>query len=238
MRKNEQFVFGEKNLAPLLRANPERSIAPEQTHNTADVQDGEIHLRTQLEPFDISVFLQLRTRKKHPSDLAELRRKLRGIFYSKEPKKLILPDDPDVYYMASVSDASELSNLWNTGSCTITFHVYDPKAYGRHLTHSLVAGLNEIHNEATAETYPVFNIRSTGGKVKVEHVTSGKYVELDATAASGSTVVINMDDEQATINTNRSAVTLASDFFPLEPGSNQIRVTNGSGTIEWSERWL
>ena len=47
-----------------------------------------------------------------------------------------------------------------------------------------------------------------------------------------------MDDETVTVNGNLCPVTLASDFFALEPGFNRIQVTGATGSVEWTERWL
>jgi predicted phage tail component-like protein len=237
--KFEQFIYNGVNLNQYVRANPTRTLAPNMTHQTAQLIDREMHLRTNLDPLSIPVKIELRTRTKDPRGLAKLRRMLRGVFYSKEPKKLVLPDDPEIYYMASVEDASELDNLWNTGSCTITFKAFDPVAYGESRYKTLTSGLNTVEIEGTYETYPVFTLKATGNNVKVENVDTGEYVQVSATTSSGATVTIDMDGEGTTrVNTNLSAVVLGSIYFPLQPGTNQVRLTNATGTVDWIERWV
>lgn len=237
--KFEQFEFAGVKLNQWLRANPDRSVMPKVTHATAQLVDKEIHLRTNLDALDIPVKLQLRTRIKDHRGLARFRRKLRGIFYTAAPAKLILPDDPEVYYMASVADATDLDNLWDTGSCTITFRCFDPVAFGDHKTQTLTSGLNTIEVGGTWKTYPSFTLRASGNNVKIENVDTGDYVQVGATTSSGATVTIDMDGEGVVrVNTNLSAVVLGSVFFTLSPGTNTIRLTNATGAAEWDERWL
>ena len=45
-----------------------------------------------------------------------------------------------------------------------------------------------------------------------------------------------MGEEQVTVNGQNQAVTYDSDYFALQPGRNSLRLSSGTGTIEWDER--
>lgn len=232
-------MFNGVMFSQYVTAYPVRNIVPNMTHMTAEAMDRQIHLRTKLEPIDIPVKLELRIRETDPVELARLRRLLRSVLYTSKPAKLVLPDDPEVYYMASVVSGDDLDNLWNTGSCTVTFRAFDGVAYGDHKEREIKAGINTIEVGGTWKTYPVMTLKAAGNGVKIENVDTGEYIELDSTTTSGSLVTVDMDGEGIVhVNNNLSPIKLGSIFFPLMPGTNRIRITNANGTIEWDERWL
>ena len=67
---------------------------------------------------------------------------------------------------------------------------------------------------------------------------TGEFVQINESLTSSSEVVIDMTKEQATVGGQNHAVTYESDFFALQPGRNNLRLSSGTGTIEWTERHI
>ena len=61
-------------------------------------------------------------------------------------------------------------------------------------------------------------------------------MQVTASLTSSTEVVFDMENEQATVNGENHAVTYDSDYFALQPGANSLRLSSGSGTIEYTER--
>jgi len=97
-----------------------------------------------------------------------------------------------------------------------------------------VSGRTAVNLRGVMPSYPVFNLKATGGDVSIER-DDGVRLLLDSQADSGATVVVDMEGQKATINGNLVAVDLSSDFFPLLPGVNYVTVNNASGTVTWKE---
>ena len=47
-----------------------------------------------------------------------------------------------------------------------------------------------------------------------------------------------MEEQHVTVNGQTHAPTYESSFFPLLPGRNSLRLSSGTGTIEWTERHI
>ena len=90
------------------------------------------------------------------------------------------------------------------------------------------------------ETRPVVTCKPGGSVsyIRLTNMDTGEYVQITAALTSSSTVVIDMAEEQVTINGANAAVTYESDYFALQPGRNSLRLSSGTGTIEWTERHI
>lgn len=90
------------------------------------------------------------------------------------------------------------------------------------------------------ETRPVITCRP-GGSVsflKLTNMDTGEFVQINESLTSSSEVVIDMAKEQVTVGGQNHAVTYESDYFALQPGRNSLRLSSGTGTIEWTERHI
>ena len=170
--------------------------------------------------------------------LARLRREVAPVLMASEPRPLVLDDEPDVHYMAIMTTQAALSNLWYTGTCDIEFTAYDPIAYGRDRETSLSpAATFEVGG--TWPTEPIVTARP-GGSVSFLRLTdnaTGRFVQVTAALTSSSVVVFDMAAPNATVNGANAPVTFESDFFALEPGVASLRLSSGTGTVAWTERW-
>lgn len=233
------MIFNGSDLSKWFSVSFERRISPELDVATRDVPGlpGARFVRAKVKPLVIPV--KLRWKARPGTSMARLRREVAPVLMASEPRPLVLDDEPDVHYMAIMTTQAALSNLWYTGTCDIEFTAYDPIAYGARRAADLSpAGSFEVGG--TWQTDPVVTARP-GGNVtymRVTDETTGRFVQVSASLTSSSSVVFDMAAPRATVNGRNAAVTLNSDFFALEPGTASLRLSSGTGTVEWTERWL
>lgn len=230
------MIYGEVDFSTYVTVNMRRSVLPNIsiTERKIPGRPGTRFRKTELEPLIIPVNLRL---KANPDeDMSLFRHSLAEILYSNEPKKLVLPDEPTLYYMAVLRGASELSNLWYTGSCDIEMYCNDPIAYGQTYEEDIASN---IGIGGTWPTKPIITCYPKSGSYhRITNQKTGEHIQITRTFAGTETIVYDCEREQATVNGVNVAVNLASDYFELEPGNNTLLRSSGTGTIEWTERWL
>ena len=235
------MVFNGFDFSPYLRVNPHRGILPPVSVTTDEVpgREGTSFREARLGELTITVDAELRAGRR--DDVAELRHRIAPRLLADAPAPLYLPDDPFRYHLAVLDGSSELDVLWRTGQTTLTFRAPDPVMYGVDRSAAL-GGEAEVWVGGNHETWPVIEVVPTGASLVVESVTAGAAVEVLAEASfdGSKTLVIDCAAahcELAGLNAD-ARVTLASDYFALRPGANDLRVTGGAGTVRWTERWL
>lgn len=237
------MIFNGTDFSQWMRCGATRRIAPPVENVTTEDASGvgASLSRRKLQPLVIPVLCRLTLGRGKPKDeVATIRRRIAAALMPDSPALLVLDDEPERGYMAVVSSMDDLSSLGPSGSFRVEFTAYDPIAYGNDSSADASPAMS-VMVDGTFETRPVFRLKSTAGgssRVKVANHGTGAFVQLDAAANQGATVVIDMDAETVTVNGNLCPVTLSSDFFALSPGLNDIRVTGATGTVEWTERWL
>lgn len=232
--------FGGAELGRWLDCNPRRPIMPPVNVKADEVPgaDGTRFRRASLGDLVINVDVWLKVPA--GGDAAEIRHALAAALKTEDPAPLVLPDDPTRYHMAVLDGSSELSRLWDGGTATLTFRACDPIAYGERRR----AEVRDSGSVSAGGTYPARPVVTAkpprGSKWRVEHAGTGEYVEIAASFDGSQTVVVDMGARRCRIN-GASAdpyVTLDSDYFELAPGANEIKLSGGSATLEWDERWL
>lgn len=216
-----------------------RSLMPEYDVETEDLpgRPGERFMRAKLKPLAITVRAKWRARP--ADDMAALRRTMVARLMCLKEAPLVLDDERHLgmHYMAVLTSPGELDNLWHTGSADLEFTAYDPIAYGAKKTGAV--GYNTtLMVGGSYETKPIIRCKP-GGSVsylKITDMGSGKFVQVTASLSSSVEVVFDMENEQTTVNGTNHAVDYDSDYFSLQPGSNSLRLSSGSGTIEYTER--
>lgn len=216
-----------------------RSLLPEYEVETEDIpyRPGELFMRAKLKPLTITVRAEWRAR---PSDdMAALRRTMAARLVCLKEAPLVLDDERHLglSYMAVLTSPGELDNLWHTGSAELEFTAYDPIAYGAKKTGAV--GYNTtLMVGGSYETKPIIRCKA-GGNVsylKLTNMDTGQFVQVTASLSSSIEVVFDMENEQTTVNGTNHAVDYDSDYFALQPGGNSLRLSSGSGTIEYTER--
>lgn len=152
---------------------------------------------------------------------------------------LVLPDDPEVEYRdAMLVGASGWSELFEAGSCELTFTLFDPVGYGM----ERVERAERFEVGGTWPTLPAFEIVAAAGSfVSVAHPSSGKAVRVERAFSGGEAVAIDCADESVTVDgaDARADVALGSDFFSLDPGERVLSVSGASDfRVRFTERWL
>ena len=69
---------------------------------------------------------------------------------------------------------------------------------------------------------------------------NGTVAYLEIPTSSSSSVIMDGEEREATVNGSVAQLTLQSDWLEAAPGSHTLRRTMGSGefTVSWVERWL
>lgn len=235
------MVYNGFDFSPYLRCNPHRALVPPTSVTTDDVpgRDGTRFREARLGELSIQVDVELRAKAR--DDVAELRHRLAPHLWAAEPAPLYLGDDPFRYHLAVLDGESELDVLWRTGQAELTFRAPDPVMYGADREAEL-DGEAVVHVGGNWKTAPVIEVVPTGTSLRVESVTASAVVEVLAAESFDGTKTLTIDCgaehcELGGVNAD-ARVALASDYFALTPGENAIKVTGGSGTIRWTERWL
>lgn len=218
-----------------------RSLLPEYEIETQDVpyRPGERFMRAKIKPLTIAVRAEWRAR---PSDdMAALRRTMAAKLLCLEEAPLYLDDERHlgIHYKAVLTSPGELDTLWHTGSADLEFTAYDPVAYGA--TRRGTVGYSTVLTVGGSyETRPVITCKP-GGSVsylKLTDMDTGEFVQVNASLSASSAVVFDMEGQKTTVNGQNAAVTYESDYFALQPGRNSLRLSSGSGTVEWVERHI
>lgn len=167
-------------------------------------------------------------------------RRIAGLLFTREEKKLRFHDEPDKYYMAKLSEDTNLNEFYLYGVTTLQFKANDPIAYGKTIKHN-ISGTTQINLTCTEKTKPkfAFNITSSVSKIEIKN-NLGEYVLINHNFVNGDKVVVDFNDKwKARKNGNVIAkdITILSDFFNLEVGMNTI-IVNIPCELEYKERWL
>lgn len=218
-----------------------RSLLPEYSIETQDVpyRPGERFMRAKMKPLTIKVLARWRAGQR--DNMASMRRAMAPRLLCLREAPLHLDDERHLglYYMAVLTSPGELDNLWSTGSAELEFTAYDPVAYGA-VRRAAIGTSATLSVGGSAETRPTITCKPGGSvsSLKVTNMDTGEAVQVNASLTSSSTVVIDMAEERVTVNGANQAVTYDSDYFALQPGRNALRLSSGSGTIEWTERHI
>lgn len=233
------MIFNGCDLSRWFDASFARRVSPELDVASRDVPGapGSQFVRAKLKP--LVVVAKLRWKLRPGSDMAHARREVAPLLVTDSPRPLVLDDEPDVRYLAVMTSQGELDNLWYTGSCEIEFTAHDPIAYGREREAALSPS-GEFAVGGTWRTDPIVTARP-GGSVsflRLTDQTTGKFAQVTAALTASSEVVFDMAQPCVTVNGASAPVTFESDFFALEPGRASLRLSSGTGTAAWTERWL
>jgi predicted phage tail component-like protein len=123
---------------------------------------------------DVSVVISADTK----ADLPAVKRALVDWLFYDAPMPLVLPSEPDKYYMAKVSGETDLDQLMNTGRGTITFICPDPFAYSTtDKTSNFVPGNPlTVTNDGDLEVYPQLHFEFTGSTTEFAVMTPDEYI--------------------------------------------------------------
>jgi len=138
------------------------------------------------------------------ADFPAKKRALMSWLFYDEPKQLVLPDEPDKYYMAKVSGETDIDKLLHVGFGTITFVCPDPIAYGvAEKTANFIPGDTnplQVVNNGDLDAYPQLHFEFTGNTTEFgifsadDYIYFGQAANVDTqTAVTKRTKVLDDD---------------------------------------------
>ncbi|MGV3152662.1 phage distal tail protein [Sarcina ventriculi] len=161
--------------------------------------------------------------------------------------KLSLPNHNDRYYLAKVTDISDIDGTIRKGSGTITFTCFDYREY--EATKTIATATNnslKINYLGTEEVYPTIkiNIKSNCNKIKINfsNGSSTSYLEFNANFKTGDILILEQSTNKLTLNgVDNSAIWhLNSKRNKLSYGLNTYTIESGSidFTLEFNTAYL
>jgi predicted phage tail component-like protein len=178
------------------------------------------------------------------TDQTDLRSKVRSIadwLDVDSPQTLSLSEDPNISYVAILDGDTNIDQILSIGTGQLKFTCLDPFAYGQLKTVSLVAGSNTVTYNGTADAYPTMTVTFSASESSFEVSNQdGQKVHIDATLGTNTTLVIDFNIGNITINGtgNLQTMSLDSDFFPLKKGINTLTVSAGASvSMTYKERF-
>lgn len=237
MSFDQTIMYGGNDLSLyMLVTDVTRQIVPKRriTQTQVPGMDGSLVSAVELDAIEVTVKGCITRRLMH--DVAEARRQLAQCLRSKAAMPLVLPDEPTTYLMALYEGGAEPSKLAYVPDVELVFLCADPVAYGQHRTYSL-SGTKTLRTGGNYPAKPVVTVKpSSGSQWQITNVDTGEYVRVMASFNGTQTVVLDFGLERCTINGTDHQVDITSDFFSMD-GEVQLRVSNGTATVEWDERW-
>lgn len=123
---------------------------------------------------------------------------------------------------------------------TVTVEVdADPVVTAPQVEWDLKAGNNEVRVEGNLETAPTFTLTPLSGQRTLSVTCNSRRIQIptQSTTITG-TVTIDCGSQATRMNGSLTAVTLASDYFELQPGTQTITVTGARGTLTYQPKFM
>ena len=212
------------------------AVAP--TAKVVPGRAGQLLLSSRIPPRVLRVKLFLDPRyAPGAGGLSNLRHRIYGWLAATGGAVLQIPGDTDLeWHDAVCTGAGNWTTLEEDASCELEFTCFDPIAYG------------DVRNEAgdafevggTWPTWPTFSIVASAGSA-VQVACGDCFVRVEHAFIGGETVTIDCANEAVSIDgaDARADVTLASDFFRLEPGEVELTFDDcATHAVTFRERWL
>lgn len=242
------MIFNGTDFDLWMRTSATRRLLPPVEADAREVpgRNGSAFASSRLGNLEIEVFARLDLGAYTAAQLAAARRAVGAALFAEAPAPLYLDEDPDVYYMAVLTNTSDLSSLWKNGSCTLEFTAYDPVAYGAQRTATVPSGGSvNIDVGGTYPTRPVFSTTNASRGddnlwgVKLD---DGPHLRTVLPTANTKTVVFDCEARSCAVGAARTPKlpTIDSDWLELAPGQHTVANDAGTGgcTVAWRERWL
>lgn len=239
------FTFGGVDLTQHLRGlTVERSVLPSVEVSTVDVPsaDGLLLNGRRLKPLEITIRGALMAYT--AAEVAAARHALGRVLNHPGTRRLVLPDEPGLYYNALVSGSSELSRAYERPTATITFLVPEACAWSSELrTRNLSAGTSVVVDVGgNAETWPTLDFTTSSTTVTLSRGTTeheDRSVTYKLTGlASGRSYTADMAAQRTWQGSTEVFPGLGYDYFAIGPGETELRLTGAGGTLAWRERWV
>ncbi|KIP21139.1 Phage-related protein [Anoxybacillus ayderensis] len=205
---------------------------------------------------EIDCLITHESREKRRQDIRKLSR-----IFTRQESKLILSEEPDVYYIGKLAGSFSIDVRKTLSSFTLVFRC-QPFRYAidtRELTFDMDSNsVQYISNHGTAETYPSFMIQAVFGEIQNPKITiNDKYLLHNGVLTPNSAIEINTESFLATKSMERDIATTGAydtaennilsmidgEFGAFFPGGNTFAYSSANGQrarirLVWQERYL
>lgn len=237
------MMFNDIDFTPYLKVeNIRRDILPPRSIFSKKIPGrlGHRFIKVEMEPRTIEVDVRLIERNRKA--VQEKVRQIAGMLHTTEPKKLILRDEPTRYNIAILSESTDIEKFVNTGFATLRFLCLDPLSYSIEKNIIQLGQSTTIYNKGTFETTGTINININNNTnyLEVLLVETGEKIYIEDNLTTGDKILINLQDEYVKKNDVliMDKLHIISDFFELPVGKFTIKLSSGTGTLEFREVWL
>lgn len=244
MLKTTDMIYDGKQISSYLVVEEiERPLTPTIKNNTIKLPGriGVLYGNQELGEKQVSV--RLRIIEDSRQDVYEIADKLKSdlsLSKSKELHKLQLRDNPGRYEMVTLSVQPNFDVFFNKGEIILDFiNPYGVSFSDNEKVMNLSGTATHLTNEGTSETYITLKAMSNGSNPAT--ITNGEDTITLEGLASGQVVTIEFEEEAVKVDGTLKMGTLwlASDFWSLSPGQEEISVTNLTlQEARYRERWL
>lgn len=232
------FVFNETDFGCLTRAKvaEERSLSVAPRTSVVPGRAGEAILDVAVPP-KIVKFLEPMG-KMDAAQMVEVRRRLHAALLVSQGA-IFQYEDNYVYHDALCTDTDAWDSLYESGSCEVTFTIYDPIAYSRIMR---VETGNTFDVNGAWVTYPIIEVVADGSDaITVASADTTTAVTLTGGFAEGAVVVLDYESETVTVDGVAAGqrIALASNFASIRPGTQRFTFEGVSEhSIKFYERWV
>lgn len=188
---------------------------------------------------DIRVTLGLLGDSRRRADAMEAWMAVSGLIAKDRECKLELGGG--YYVNAIMMDDSQLTRNGRWSRADIVFRCFDPFIYGETHTVDIKSGNNAVTIEGDYPAWPTITVtgHSTSAANYIRDTDTGRQVRVPSISASSATLVIDMAGHFCTLNGNyKAADPSVTDFWSMKPGTNNLNLAYGSGTLTYTETYL
>ena len=235
------FSFDGVDFGSMLEIEEVRTpVMPAITRDLVTVpgRDGAVLRGTQLGTRTIVLKARINAGSREPADITSAWAEIAPLLYAREPRALDIGDGR--YYMAVLTGASPIEFHAYYGSVELTFECPDAYGHGARLEAQIPGSLFSGGNCPSAPVIRCENaVRNSSSGLWGVRIDDGDYIRV-AMGGGAHSVVIDCEHRTVTLDGSTAMITLESDWLEVEPGAHTVAIDqgSGSGTIEWTEKWL
>lgn len=173
------------------------------------------------------------------ADVLEKMRTLGGWLVVDGPKKLEFGDEGGLWRMAAPSGQASIARIGNNAArVSVSFVIPDACKFGEGGTADSSGGSLTIEVDGTLPTPALITSSAASGTFTLLDEDSGRKITV-AIGSVAQQLVIDCGARTCMVGDAAKMITLASDWFVLEPGQHRIRRTGGAGefSIQYESRW-
>ena len=236
------FVYDGYDLGQLMRIEGiRRPIMAGVDVGSDDLSGDGARLGTvRLEPATIEVdvrmyrpFEEMGTR----AGFERARRLLQRRLLRRSPRKLVLPDAPDVYNMAVLDGSTDLERVAWSATGTLSFYCADPRGFGALRSRSCAGGETPllVNVGGSYPASPVITVAA--GTANLTVVSDGETMRALGPESASEPLVIDCGAHVCHVGGDPVMLDAFDDYAEWAPGVHSVQCDHPFD-VEWRETWL